>query len=165
MNSLDKLQELIKDIEFAFLTTVESDGTLRGRPMATQKSDRSGYLWFFTKIHSAKIDEINRESHVHLSYSQPGENRYVSVSGRAQVVRDQARIDELWSPALKAWFPEGKADPEIALLRVTIDQAEYWDAPSSTMVKIAGFVKALATGQEYHPGENEKLDFDKESAA
>lgn len=157
-DAVKKLGELIRDIEFAMLTTVEEDGHLRARPMQTQASDFDGTLWFFTHAREPKVGEVEREPHVGVAYAKPEENRYVSVSGTARVVRERAKIEELWNPALKAWFPEGVDDPNIALIRVSVDHAEYWDAPSSTFVQLAGFLKAVATGKEYRPGENEKLD-------
>ena len=153
-----KLGELIRNIEFAMLTTVDADGHLRSRPMATQKAEFDGDLWFFTHASAPKVEEIEREHNVNVSYAKPEQQRYVSVSGKARVVRDRAKIDELWSPELKAWFPAGTDDPDIALLQVRVEQAEYWDTPSSKMVHLAGFLKAVATGQTYQPGENEKLD-------
>lgn len=152
-----KLGKLIKGIRVAMLTTVDDGGVLRSRPMETQTAEFDGTLWFFTQFSSHKVSEVGREHHVNVSYADPGDNRYVSVSGMASVVRDRAKIDELWSPVLKAWFPKGKDDPDIALLRVDVDGAEYWDAPSSTLVKLAGLAKALATGKRYEPGENEKI--------
>lgn len=161
-SDIEKLHELIKDIRTAMLTTVEEDGSLRSRPMATQETDLGdldGNLWFFTPASSAKVGEVRREQHVNLSYAAPDSNRYVSVSGTARIVRDPAKAKELWNPALKAWFPKGLDDPDLALLRVEVGKAEYWDAPSSKMVQLVGFVKAIATGQRYDPGENEKLNF------
>jgi general stress protein 26 len=157
-NDIQKLAKLIKGINVAMLTTREADGTLRSRPMATQdQDDFDGTLWFFTQADTGKVQEIGRDHQVNLSYAQPDDNRYVSISGRANLVRDRAKIDELWSPFLKAWFPKGKDDPQVALLRVDVEQAEYWDAPSSTIVKLVGFAKAVVTGKEYHPEENRKL--------
>ncbi len=153
-----KLGELIKDIEFAMLTTAEADGTLRSRPMATQQVEFDGDLYFFTRAGSGKVDEIERDHHVNVSYAKPDDQRYVSVSGMARLSRDRAKIEELWSPILKAWFPEGLDDPELALLKVSVESAEYWDSPSSKMVQLVGFVKALVTGESYKPGEHEKLD-------
>lgn len=157
-HAVRKLGEMIADIDFAMMTTVEEDGTLRSRPMSTQQVEFDGELWFFTRESAPKVEEVERDRRVNLSYANPEEQRYVSVSGTAQVVRDRQKIKELWSPALKAWFPKGVEDPDIALLRVSVEQAEYWDSPSSKMMHILGFVKALATGQTYEPGENEKLD-------
>lgn len=155
--SLATLNEMIRGIKVAMLTTVAADGMLRSRPMATQRLDSDGDLWFFAEAGSPKMQEIDREHHVNVSYADPSSNRYVSVSGMAAVVKDQAKVDEMWQPALKAWFPEGKTDPNIALLRVRVTEAEVWDAPASSIVYLAGFIKALATGKKYHPEENEKL--------
>lgn len=153
-----KLQELIKDIRIAQFTTVESDGSLRSCPMASQEIDSEGYLWFFTRDDADKVREFRSQQHVNVSYSEKDDNRFVSVSGRATLVKDPAKIKELWKPILKAWFPDGEDDPHIALIRVEIDHAEYWDAPNSTMVKVAGFLKAVITGKPYAPGENKEID-------
>lgn len=156
--AIKTLGDMIKDIRIAMMTTAEPDGTLRSRPMATQKQEFDGTLWFFTGASSAKVDEIQQDQHVNISYAAPDDNRYVSISGTAQFVRDQAKVHELWNPILKAWFPKGPDDPDIALLRVDVYQAEYWDSPSSAMVQIGGFLKAVATGQRADGGENEKLN-------
>lgn len=156
--SVKKLGEMIEDIDFAMLTTAEKDGTLRSRPMSTQQVEFNGDLWFFTQASSPKVEEVERERHVNVSYSKPDAQRYVSISGKARLVRDPEKIKELWKPILKAWFPKGLDDPDLALLKVSVEAAEYWDSPSSTMMHLIGFVKALATGQSYQPGENEKID-------
>jgi general stress protein 26 len=152
---IEKIRELIKDIRFAMLTTVDEDGSLRSRPMATQKAELDGDLWFFTSAGSSKVDEVQHDQRVNLSYAAPDDNTYVSLSGTAVLVRDPAKMKELWNPALKAWFPKGLEDPEIALLRVRVEKGEYWDSPSSKMVQLAGFVKAIATGERYKAGKGE----------
>ncbi len=156
--ALDKLAELIKDINIAMLTTIEADGNLHSRPMATIKPDKSdGTLWFFTNKDSAKVDEVRHDDRVSLSYAEPGDNCYVAVSGTARLVHDRAKMEELWNPLYRAWFPEGLDDPHLALLKVSAERAEYWDAPSSKMVQLYGFVKAIATGQTYDAGEHERI--------
>jgi len=154
---LEKLNELIKDINFAMLTTAEADGTLRSRPMATQKAEFDGDLWFFTKADAPKVDEIEHEHNVCVSYASPEKQHYVSMSGKAQTIRDRAKIEELWTPELTAWFPKGLDDPNIALLKVNVSQAEYWDSPNSTVVYLIGLAKAAVTGESYNPGDNEKV--------
>lgn len=156
---IKKLGELIKDIKIAMLTTVDEDGSLRSRPMATQKTEFDGDLWFFTRASAPKVEEIEKHYDVNVSYADPGSNSYVSVSGKAVLLHDLAKTKELWNPLLKAWFPKGLEDPELALLRVKVENAEYWDSPSSTMVQLAGYVKAIATGHTYKasPGEHEKI--------
>jgi general stress protein 26 len=162
---IKKMAELIKDIKFAMLTTIEPDGTLRSRPMATQDKPFDGTLWFFTEINSGKVSEIQRDHQVNVSYADPSGQKYVSVSGLANVVQDRAKAAELWSPAYKAWFPEGLDDPSLALLKIDVTQAEYWDTPHSAVVRMVGFVKALATGQKYEPGENRRIDVAQDAKA
>jgi general stress protein 26 len=153
-----KLAELIREIDFAMLTTVGEDGTLHSRPMSTQRAEFDGDLWFFTRASAPKVGEIEREHEVNVAYAKPEAQSYVSVSGRATVVRDRAKIEELWSPELKAWFPEGPEDPDIALLKVTVSRAEYWDSPSSGVAHALSFAKALVTGEAANPGENERIE-------
>ncbi len=155
-----KLSQLIKGIRVAMLTTVCADGSLRSRPMVTQDAEFDGSLWFFTRADTPKVEEVRQREQVNLAYAVPEDQRYVSVSGTAHLVRDPQKVKELWSPVLKAWFPQGPDDPQLALLRVDVERAEYWDAPSSMTVHLVGFVKALATGQPYRPGENKKVDLE-----
>ena len=155
--SIKKLASLIKDIRFAMLTTVCPDGTLRSRPMATQREEFDGVLWFFTDDQSAKVYEIENDKHVNVSYADPDANSYVSVSGRASLVKDRAVMKELWNPLYKAWFPRGLDDPRLALLRVAVEQAEYWDSPGSKLVQLGGFLKAAVTGRRARGGENQKI--------
>ncbi len=161
---LKRLNELIKDIEFAMLTTIDEDGTLRSRPMATQQNEFDGDIWFFTYGSSHKIDEVNLHHQVNVSYSAPDKQRYVSLSGTAQLVRDRRKMEKLWNPVLKAWFPKGLDEPDIALLKVNVTKAEYWHSPSSTVAHAVGLVKALVTGTPYDAGENEKINLDNSPA-
>jgi general stress protein 26 len=152
-----RLGEKIKGIRIAMLTTFHEDGTLRSRPMATQQMEFDGDLWFLTYADSPKVGEVQKDQQVNLSYAAPDDNRYVSVSGTAQLVRDRQKIDELWNPFYKAWFPNGKDDPNIALLKVNVTSAEYWDASSSKMVMLYHIAKSAITGKEDMGGQNEKL--------
>lgn len=158
MSELSDLWEKIKDVRVAMLTTLEPSGTLRSRPMYTQQVEFDGDLWFFTADDSGKVAEIEADSDVNLAYAEPQDSRYVSVSGKAKVVHDRAKIDELWSPALNAWFKGGKDDPHIALLRVSVTEAEYWDDTSNKMSQLFGMAKAAVTGETYTGAEHEKLE-------
>lgn len=158
---IKKLAEMIRDIDFAMLTTVAADGTLHSRPMSTQRVEFDGDLWFFTRASAPKVGEIEGEHRVNVSYAKPEDQRYISVSGRAVIVRDRAKIEELWSPELKAWFPEGPEDPDLALLKVSAERAEYWDSPASAAAHAISFVKAIVTGAPANPGENEKIELKK----
>ena len=152
-----KLKDLIEDIDFAMLTTVNG-GQLRSRPMSTQEFDFDGDLWFFTSDNTHKVDEIERDNRVNVAYAKPEDNVYISVSGQAQLVKDKEKIEELWNPILKAWFPKGLDDPTLSLLKVSVEEAEYWDSPSSTIVQLVGFVKALVTGKSADGGDHGKVN-------
>ena len=153
-DAIRKVGQLIEDIQFAMLTTAEPDGCLRSRPMATHQDhgkDFDGVLWFFTHAETGKVDEVKRDQHVNLSYASPEHSKYVSISGVATLVRDKVKAKELWDPKYKAWFPKGLDDPDMALLRVDVTKAEYWDTPGGAVVHAIGLVKALATGRNTSP--------------
>jgi general stress protein 26 len=154
--SIQKLRTMLEDIDFCMMTTVDN-GQLRCRPMSTQAAEFDGEVWFFTRDDSHKADEIAKDDRVCLGYSKADDSTYVSVSGRAEITKDRAKMEELWSPILKAWFPDGLEDPNICLMKVTVEQAEYWESPSGKLVQLFGFVKAIATGEEADWGENKKV--------
>lgn len=144
----EKLNSLVKGIGVAMLTTVAPDGSLRSRPMATQGAGiENGELWFFTADDSGKVAEIEAEHEVNLAYAEPKEQRYVSLSGVASLKRDPARARKLWNDEAKAWFPGGADDPRLALLRVRVRVAEYWDAPSGKMAALVALAKSKLTGE------------------
>lgn len=156
-----KLAKMIKGIDFGMLTTVDDDGSLRSRPMSTNGNvEFDGDVWFFTYGESHKVLEAQRRPEINVSFSNPKDQSYVSLSGTASLVRDKAKIEEMWEPQLKAWFPDGVDTPDIALLKITAHKAEYWDAPSSVVAHAISLVKALATGKPAQPGENKKVDLD-----
>lgn len=154
--NVEKLRELIKDIDFAMLTTVHADGSLRSRPMSTQEAEFDGDLWFLTSADTAKAYEIRQDSRVNVSYAQPDDQRYVSVSGTAALLNDRAKIDEFWTPAYKIFFPDGKDDPNLRLIKITVDKAEYWDSKGLIPTVIA-FAQAML-GKESETGVNEKIN-------
>ncbi|AWK86327.1 pyridoxamine 5'-phosphate oxidase family protein [Azospirillum thermophilum] len=160
-DAAEKLWGLIKGIRVAMMTTLDDNGLLNSRPMATlpHAGFEDGTLWFFTQIDSPKVHELATHKRVNLAYADPGNENYVSISGIGETVRDPDKIRFLWRDILSTWFPKGPDDPEIALLKITVDHAEYWDSPSSAMVYAYGYVKAKLTGEAPDPGENVKIAF------
>ncbi len=155
---MEKIGELIRGIRITMMTTAASDGSIDSRPMATQETDKfDGTVWFLTKGESGKVDEIKHDAHVTLVYSDPSNSKYVSAKGRASVSSDRAKIDDLWNPMYKAWFPEGKDDPSIAVLKVDIAEAQYWEASSSKLIMGAKYLAAAVTGGKVDVGETGKV--------
>ena len=151
--------KLIENIHICMLTTVAADGTLDSRPMGLKTQDFDGTLWFLTRKESGKVGEIAEDAHVSVVFAEPGDSKYVSMKGRARVKQDRARIDELWNPMMKAWFPEGKDDPSIAVLEVTVAEAQYWEASSSKLIWGAKYLAAAVTGGKVDVGESGTVKF------
>lgn len=155
---MEKVRDMVQDIRIAMMTTVNEQGNLVSRPMAALQFDEEGNVWFFTKRTSPKVDQIeNSEQQVNVSFASVSDADYVSISGTANEINDRAKIDELWNPQAKAWFPKGKDDPELTLLKVHTNMAEYWDSNDSTMVRLFQQASAVLTGSVPKMGENEKI--------
>jgi general stress protein 26 len=146
---LGKLGELIADVEIAMLTTRRSDGRLVSRPLRTVDAGRTfdGTLWFFVHASSHKADEIAADPQVNLAYASPTRNTYISVSGRAKLVENRAKVAELWSPALELYFAGGRADRDLVLLRVDVDGAEFWDGPAGWLGQALNLASGVLTGE------------------
>ena len=112
---------------------------LSGRPMATQEVDDEGNIWFMSGKDSDKNRDIENDQHVQLFYSATGKYEYMSIYGRAVIITDQFKIQELWTPMAKTWFKQGKDDPNISLIKVTPDDAYYWDTKNNKMVSLLKF--------------------------
>lgn len=151
-----KFRDLTAGIPVAMLTTRRGDGLLHSRPMGTREIEADGALWFFTADDSAKVQEIYHDQMVNVSYLNPSAQIYVSVAGKASLSRDRAKIRELWTPALKAWFAAGVEDPNLALLRVEIQAIDYWEGPGK-IVSLLKFAKSAVTGQPSNVGEHGKI--------
>ncbi len=157
-DQLKDLRHIISDIKYGMLTTLDKEGCLHSRPMATLQLEEDGSLYFFIKNDSMKCLEINKNHQVNLSFSEPKNNQYVSLSGKGYIIEDRQKMKELWNPFFKAWFPKGLEEPNIALLRINVEKAEYWDYPKGVFVRLIGFAKALFTKEPAEDiGTNEKI--------
>jgi len=153
------LAKLMKKIDIAMLATIGKGGYLVSRPLSTQTASFDGeHIWFMTQADSPKVAEIRRNTKVNVAYASKDANTYISAAGDARVVRDQARIDNLWSDALKAFFPKGPNDPNLTLIEVRVRTIEYWDGPGSWIGKAATYLAALVTGNDDLMGENRIVD-------
>ncbi|TDE18569.1 pyridoxamine 5'-phosphate oxidase family protein [Dyadobacter psychrotolerans] len=157
IEAIKKLKSLAEDIRFCMYTTYKN-GKIESRPMTTLDIDGEGNAWFFTSRQTEIGSDTNWKESVSLIYSDPKNNSYASVSGNASVVEDEAKKEELWSFMSKAWFPGGKDDPDLVMLKVTTDEAAYWDSTSSKMVVFFSMLKAAVTGTTPDGGDHGKLD-------
>ena len=149
----EKISELVKGIHIAMMTTVAGDGSMSSRPMAVQDTAFDGTLWFLARNTSEKVGEIAEDQHVTLTFAEPKDSKYITLKGRASVSEDRGKIKELWNPMYKAWFPKGEDDPEIAVLKVDVSEADYWEASGLKIVMLAKYAVAAMTGGKIELGE------------
>jgi len=155
---LQKIAEMVKKIDFCMLTTISEDGSLHSRPMSlNRKVDFDGDLWFFTYGESHKVLEAQQNPQVSAAFSDISKQTYVSISGKAQLVRDKNKIKELWEPELRAWFKDGVETADIALLKVSAEKAEYWNSPSSIVAHTIALLQVIS-GKTASVGDNKKID-------
>jgi general stress protein 26 len=129
ISDVELLWEKIKGIHVAMLTTMETNGTLRSRPMVAPERKFDGDLWFLTAETAPKVDEVQHHRQVAVSYVKPDETMFVSLSGTAELVHDQKAMKKLWKPAYQDWLPVGPDAPTMAVLKVHVERAEYWVVP------------------------------------
>ncbi len=127
---------------YAMLTTHDADGLLAARPVTALKVEPDGRLWFFIPVAGGIAADVERDPDIHLSYMNEDEDLFVSLRGKATVLRDAQRARELWSTMAGAWFPGGPDDPNLGILRVDVDRGDYWDVKASKLVQFYEMAKA-----------------------
>jgi general stress protein 26 len=144
-DAVEHVLELLHGFDTAMLVTHTTDGSLHARPMAVAEVESGGTLWFVTDVTSPKMGDIGAEPDILLAFQDS--RRYLTVNGEADVVRSPEKIRELWKESFKLWF-EGPEDPRLVLLKVTPEDAEYWDTSGARGLKFAfRAAKAYLTGQ------------------
>jgi general stress protein 26 len=154
-----ELWDKIAGVRPAMMTTIAEDGSIRSRPMWTQGDSFDGSLWFFSADDAPKAEELARNPQVGLSYAAPDKSLYVSVTGRAELVRDRGKIEELWNAFAEAWFPEGVDDPHLALLRVDVERAQYWQDNKPKVLQLAEVLVGIVRKEPPKSGEEGRIDF------
>ena len=144
-------------MSIGMLATQTLDGETHSRPMLVHDVDESGWLWFLTDRHRARPASWAR-TRTRRSHFNPERRSLRFVQGTAIVVRDDVRLQELWNPTLRSWFPRGRRDPEIVLVAVRVMRAEYWLVPRTRMVRVIGMAKAMLTGRRQEAGRHGVLD-------
>ena len=147
----------IKSIRFAMFTTLDQHGHLVSRPMTNQEMDAEGNLWFYTSTETDLWENIVGHPDINVSFAEPADQVYVSISGRAERVVDRAKIKSLWNPMVQAWYPHGPDDPHVVLVRVVTGTAEFWDAKVGKVVQLYEMAKAVLTGTTPDSGEHGKV--------
>lgn len=141
--AIEKIKELADDIKICmFCSSGDKEELLDTRPMAVQRVDEDGTIWFFSGISSNKNREIKLNDRVQLIFSDPDDMKFMTLYGNSNEVHDQNKIDELWNPMVKAWFKGGKDDPNLTLISFQPNEGYYWDTENGKMVS---FLKIAAS--------------------
>lgn len=153
-HNVDRAWELMQKIGFAMLVTRDGD-KLRGRPMSAYLERDENAIYFLTDARRHKDEEIAQNPSVNLSFADAGSLKYVSVTGSAEVSNDRTKIKQLFSTPAKAWWNSAD-DPNIRVLKITPDDAEFWDSPGAVIsyVKMAA---AAISGKRPDIGDNRKV--------
>lgn len=151
-----KIWKMIKDIKVGMLVTLDGEMP-RARPMHLVQSDYDGTLWFYTRRSAEKVFETRQDCDVCLSFSDQEEGVYVSLSGKATLSDDRALIEKYWNPFVAAWFPEGKDDPDVAMMAIKVQFGEHWKAKESKTFQLYEIAKANLKKDTPDMGENEKF--------
>lgn len=143
-----KVAKIIADTKVCMFTSTTTQNRLMSRPMAVLETQFDGDLWFVTDKGSRKVDQVHHAARVNVSFA--GKGSWVSIDGDAEIVRDVAKAKELWGPGVDGWFPEGPEAPDIVLMKVRAESAEYWDTPGGPITgSLLSFVKSRVTGEPY----------------
>lgn len=154
-HDLAPLRTMLKSLPIAMFNTVAHDGSVVSRPLQVLEFDDEGVLWFATGLDTDKAAEIRVRPHIGLSFADHHANSFVSISGPARLVQDREKIDALWSPPMSIFFPQGKDDPNLTLVRVEVERAEYWNGPGTLVGKLIYMAAAAITGNPGVMSENE----------
>ena len=155
-DSIGRVWDIIEKVGVCMLTT-QFVGGLRARPVEARPDRDAGLIFFVTDIHSAKEDEIEATADVGLVFIDSSNNAYLSITGRASVMRDAEKTKAVWRKTDEVWWPGGPNDPDVCLLRIEPFTAELWDGPASAAVTAFEFAKARLTGEEPDLGEIRKV--------
>lgn len=146
-DAVEKLKELSEKARICMFCTQLDELPLAARPMTLQECDEEGNLWFISSAESNKNFEIGADKRVQLFFVNNGDHEYLSVFGEAFIYTDQQTIEDKWSPLAKAWFEEGKEDPDVTIIRVAPGDVYYWDTKAGKLVTMTTFVWAAITGK------------------
>lgn len=145
-NDYQEITQLVKDIRFVMVTFTTEEGHLHSVPMTTQNQEFNGIVWFIGSKDSELVKNIATRNQVNLGYSNISNNDYVSINGIAENIHAPEILDQLWSPAYEAFFEQGKTDPNIQLIRVICNGAQYWKG-AGKLVTLYKLAKASISGE------------------
>jgi general stress protein 26 len=154
-----QLRDRVEKIRVCMFTTADADGSLRSRPLTTQQIEPDGTIWFFVPSTGEVAAAVAANANVNLAYADTSDGVYATLCGVAYLVQDHEKSEELWSPLVAAWFPQGPADPNLALVRVDVEEAEYWKPEGTRIGQFVSIAKAALMRTTPNEGEHREVRF------
>lgn len=151
-DAIDKFKEIVSHESVCLFTTKLTEVPLTTRPMSVQKVCDQGNFWFLSPDDSEKNLEIQNDPRVQLFISNRSNYEFLSLYGKATITRDREKIDELWSDIAKAWFPNGKDDPHLTVIKVTPEEGFYWDTKDGKLISLIKIAASAITGKKMVEG-------------
>jgi general stress protein 26 len=156
-DAINKIKELVKSEQFCLFTTQLTQVPLSTRPMSAMGTDEDGSIWFFSVKSSDKNEHVLADPRVQLFFSNPSSSEFLSIYGTASITEDRDKIEKYWKPTIKAWFQNGKDDPEISLIKVAPEEAYYWDTKNNKAISMLKILTSVVTGKTMDDGIEGKL--------
>lgn len=153
-NDAERVWDLMEKISICMLANWDG-AELRSRPMGAFVRRKNNAVYFLTDARHHKDDDIKQYPKVCLAFADPGNQRFVSLSGHAEVSADRTAIKELWSTPAKAWW-DSPDDPNIRVLKVVPDDAQFWEGPGKVVSTVKMAVAAMS-GNRPDLGDNKKV--------
>jgi general stress protein 26 len=155
--AIDKYKEIVKHESVCHFATELSNIPATTRPMSVQKVCDQGNFWFLSSADSGQNEQIQEDSRVQLYFSNTSNYEFLTVYGNATVTRDPQKIDELWNDIAKAWFPEGKTDPKVTVIKVVPEAGFYWDTKDGKLMSMVKIVASAISGKTLTEGIEGKI--------
>lgn len=151
-----KLKQLVKEIKIAMMITDLGQKPLSAIPMFTKKIQDDGTIWFLSQHTSEHNKNIKANKEVQLIYSDPSDMKFLSVYGRAEIIKDKKVLEDLYNPKIDAWFT-GPDDPNLTAIKFTSTEAHYWSPKVNKYISLLKLAGASITAEKQDIGEQGEI--------
>lgn len=141
--TIQQISEKMRDIDFAVLSTRTANGAIAGRPMSNNREvEFDGDSYFFTCDDTRTVQDIRRDPQVGLAYQAKSgmlgmKPFFLTLEGRASLIKDKDEFRKHWTKDLDAWFKQGIETPGLTMIRVEAERLHYWDGYDEGELKLS----------------------------
>jgi general stress protein 26 len=152
--TLQDISEKMRDIDFAILSTRTSGGAIAARPMSNNRQvEYDGDNFFFTLQDTGTVRDVSAAANVGLGYQGKSgalgmKPFFITIEGKAELIRDKSQFAEHWTDDLDDWFKQGIDTPGLVLIKVRAERLHYWDGYHQGEIDLANGVKTERSVEE-----------------